>query len=446
MKNLVLFAAPPVQVFEKEALDDIWIEAMIAKTYDTQQYGEVVMSPDRFERMVKNFDDNIRGQDIAINFNHGWDKAKGDKAAGWYKGFAIRPSSSDSSKLSLYAKVELTEEAKAEVKDKQWKYFSLEWWDETEIDKKKYEDVIVGGALTNKPVAKGMAALPINFAEFAVINETKELEHSEPGTGNPPIPREDGDGSDDADRKGGWRRVSPPDQTTTGTPSSRAKLNKEGSIVPEEFAFAEKDVRDLLRELDLDLDTKPEDVVIELKKKFAELAEMRKAANAVDQEKEFAEKYPQYWDEHNKLMLRDRNNSAKNFAESVTEIKKAEGYGLKGTKQKLSPVAVEKITETHRKFAEGSATAEDFESTIKAIVNGGIIAFGEIGTSENGNKEIPDFDANSPAGIAAARKYFAECVTDIQKENPEWDYVKCVTEATKKNPDLAEAYRTPVAG
>jgi hypothetical protein len=447
----------PVQDLEGEG--PRWLEALPARKYNTPFYGEVVISPEKLDRMIQNFKNGVRGQDIAIDFEHGMDSAKGKKAAGWYKDFTLRPSSKDPKQLSLWALVDFTEEAKKEVKDKQWRYFSLEWDDKWKNnDGVEIEDVIIGGALTNRPVAK--ETMPINFSEnmwdeltdsekkhFAVtaldrmVGESKEWEHSSPGTGSPPEPRTDEDGSDEPDITGGWRRQTPPVDPAEQPENPVVQYAKGGktSVSGVEFNFAEKDARELFKVLDLDSDVKPEKVVETIKVKFGELDALRDAVSAADQEKVFAEQYPQYWEEHRKLMERDRDNSAKAFAETVAKVRKTEGYGLKETKQGLSVESLAKIQEVHKKFAEGTVTSEDFEECIKTIVNGGIVQFGELGSNAT-DDDIPEIDTNSATGVAAARKLFAEVVAKTQRENEGMDYNKALAEAAKKHPDLAEAY------
>jgi hypothetical protein len=144
----------------------IWLEALPAKTWHTVDYGEVPISIDKLERMVKNFHSNVRGQEIATNYDHGTDRAKGNKASGWFRDFKVAPSQADPNTMSLHAAVQLTEEAAGEISDKQWRYFSLEWedaWQHPETQE-MFEDVIVGGGFTNRPIAKGMT--PINFSEI----------------------------------------------------------------------------------------------------------------------------------------------------------------------------------------------------------------------------------------------------------------------------------------
>ena len=447
----------PVQQLEEDG--PIWLEALPARTYKTPVYGEVPITVDKLDRMVKNFKENVRGQEIATDYEHGFDSAKGKKASGWFREVAIKPSSEDASIPALFTRVEFTKEAKKEIKDKQWKYFSLEWDDEYEDSSGiKAADVITGGGLTNRPVAK--KTMPINFSEVMwdelddedkkrfsvmagvrVVGEQKEWEHSEPGTGSPPEPRTDEDGSDDPSIGGGWRRSTPPDQDAPAGPGNPS--SKGGNKVGMEFAFAEKPTRELLKVLGIDKDVeevKDTEVVESVKLMFGELAELRKNEDKTEQEKKFSEQYPQYWEEHRKLMARDRENSAKMFSESVKSLRKAEGNGLKTLNQGLSPVALEKVQDVHKKFSEGTVTVEDFEECLKTIMNGGIYQFGELGSSGD-NDDIPEVDANTAQGVAGAKKMFSEVMDRMKKENPEWDLEKVLEESAKKHPDLFEASR-----
>lgn len=152
--------------------EPVWLEALPARNYHTPMYGEVPVTVEKLNKMVNGFKQGIRGQDIAVNFDHGMDRAKGNKAAGWYKDFEIGQSSVDGSP-TLKALVQFTDEAANEIKAGAWKYFSMEWDDLWQAnDGTKYEDVIIGGAITNRPVAKHMAALPVNFSE----SQWKELD------------------------------------------------------------------------------------------------------------------------------------------------------------------------------------------------------------------------------------------------------------------------------
>jgi hypothetical protein len=542
-------------------MDDghIWIEALPARTYHTEAYGDVSITLDKLEAMVANFKDGIRGQEIATDFEHGLDRAKGYKASGWYRDFDIRPSSADPRIPSLYTKIELTEEAKGEIKDKQWKYFSLDWDDaysDSEMKDDVIPNVIVGGGFTNRPVAKH--TLPINFSEnmwedldedtrkqFAVwstafVNnlpdsaflyvqsggskdsegktvprtlrhfpykgpdgkvdlphlrnaiaripqagswlsaasksalqararkmlgagstamaeggatlevfeemlevwdESKEWEHSEPGTG--PTPRLDEEsGIDDPAIKGGWRRQTPPvvEEIESGNPQPPLDSAEGGTNLP--FELTDTQAVELLRTLDLPTESDGDKVVEATKLMFGELAEVKRNSDAATQEKEFAERYPQFWQEHNALMLENREHNAIEFSESVKDVRKAEGRGLRNTKSQLSALAQDKLQKLHMKFAEGTATAEEFEDCIKTIVNGGIVQMGEVGTTKSNEGDEPLVDLSD---VVASRKAFAEVIEKVQVEEPELDFRQALAKAAAKHPDLAEAANQNVA-
>jgi hypothetical protein len=492
------FAVVEDFVLDKEK----WLEALPARTFKTDVYGDVPVTIEDLDRMVQNFKSNVRGQQIAINFDHGQDKAKGNQAAGWYKDFDIRPSSADPNKPALFANVAFVDDAASEIEQGKWKYFSLEWEDEwMDNDGNKHQNVIVGGALTNRPIAKNM--LPINFSEamgkdlkkeelekavsnskatrfFSAIGveadeatvkafniledefgegnvavkpkgESKEWEHSEPGTGSPPIPKTEEDGSDDPAIEGGWRRDTPgdlPEQEGGWVSTGTNKTEKGGNEVPEDnkegvpmYEIPQKEAQELLRTLDLPVDAKPEKVLEATKLAFGELTELKSKRDAADQEKEFSEKYPDFYDEHNKLMERDRKNSAHNFSESVKTLRKPSGKGLVEVRQGLSKTAIDKIEEVHMAFAEGTATSEDFEECVKTIVHGGIVEFGEIGTDKDGKDNVPIVD-----NAQDAKKAFSELMNKAMAENPEWDAEKALAETANKHPDLFEQSRQTIAG
>lgn len=429
----------------------VWLEALPARVYQTPFYGEVPVTTDRLENMVKNFKENVRGQDIAVDFNHGLDKAKGDKASGWYRDLEIRPSSDDPNQVSLYAAVEFTEEAKKEIKDNQWKYFSAEWDDWMDNDGNKHQDVIVGGALTNRPIAK--KTMPINFSEtmykeldtetkaalLDALAESKEMEHSEPGTGSPPPPRKDEDGSDDPAIKGGWRR----DPLPVEAPENKNNNNNEGGELQVKDAELIAKIREVfgIKVAD-DADEAAivkanEDLVEKATTQFSEYTKLKEAVTTSSEEKDFEKKYPTQFAEHRKLLEKSRENDAIQFSESVKGFTRTEGDKQVATDKGLSGLALEEVKKVHKKFAEGSATLEDFTGVVNTIVHGGIVDYSENGSSST--KEVKDFKP----GSLDARKAFAELASEVMDEKEkDWsgDYEKSLAEAAKRNPGLADAY------
>lgn len=559
--------------------NEVWIEALPARIFHTPQYGPVEVSTTKLQRMIKNFTDNVRGQEIAMDYDHGMDRAKGNQASGWFREFAIKPSSDDPTQASLFARVALTDEAAREVKDQKWKYFSLEWDDAwMDNDGAVLSDVIMGGALTNRPVAKKI--MPINFSEAlwneldydtkkefsvwstafvnnlpdsaflfvepgkkdsegkttprsnrhfpykgpdgkidlphlrnaiaripqagdwmsataktalqnkarrmlttmgkamsegntAVIEaielldgqgvsvfdfdnveivtptgESKELEHSEPGRGNPPPPRQDEDGSDDIAIRETWRIETPP--IAADPPANAAVVaaavvapvvvtpvnddTKGGSMTPEQ-EFELRNVLGIATDAN---------IIDAARLQLGELTELKRTVDAATQERKFSEEYPAFWGEHSKLMTRDRENTARTFSETVSRVRRAEGYGLKETAKGLSSMCLTKVKDLHVKFSENKATVEDFEDCIRSIVNGGIVEFGEVGTSAS--EDVPLIDTTTANGIAGARKLFGEVVAKIQKDNTGMSFRDAYEEASKKHPDLAEAYSVALPG
>ena len=573
--------------------NELWIEALPARVYTTPQYGAVPVTKDKLERMVTNFSNNVRGQDIATDFEHGFDTAKGKQASGWYKGFEIRPSSDDPEQVSLWAQVAFTDDAKQEIKDGKWKYWSLEWDDDYVVNDtgEIVPDVVIGGGLTNRPVAK--RTMPINFSEdlwngldddtrkmFAVwstafvnnlpdsaflyvesggkkdsegkttprslrhlpykgtdgkidlphlrnaiarIPQMKGIsqsmmnslqararkllggsskaaseygdeetntairlaydllsehgfeisdgafsetpyERSEPGTGPSPlysqpeppqpdpgtgqyVPRQQGDPTQDPAIGGLWRRDPLPLKLTdpgAPQPNQRVGLSEGGGTnlptLSEELAGILGITQN--GETDEEFDTKLKETVTTV---FSEHKALKGAVSVSGEEKLFAEQFPHVWREHQDMLERDRSVRARAFSESCKTLTRPEGEKMVPTKNGLSALALDKITETHKKFSEGNATITDFEETVSTIVNGGIVQYGEIGSSTT--TEVHDLDTRSQGGLNNARKLFAEKVAEVQKEHKDeviagtFTYNDAIQEAAEKFPDIAAAYR-----
>jgi hypothetical protein len=602
----------------------LWIEALPARLYTTPQYGEVPVTVDKLNRMVTNFNSNVRGQEIATDFEHGLDQSKGKQASGWYREFAVRPSTDDPEQQSLWAKVEFTDDAKKEIEAKKWRYWSLEWDDEYFVNDTgdSVPDVIIGGGLTNRPVAK--RTMPINFSEelwneldedtqkqFAVwstaqVNdlpdscflyiesggkkdsdgkttprslrhlpyknssgkidlphlrnaiaripqmkgisdslksslqakarrllggsnkqnsespevqaafelltiqgyevtpafaEQKEWEHSWPGTGSPPTPQlgspeqpDPGTGQyvppligdvaqENPDIGGGWRwdplpRVQagvPPQSGQIGQPPDPGAPNvgnmtpKPGGTLYTKFSedawnVVVKDVAKgggklNLAELGTIVGLSSEGVNFEdeaqttafsgkvkerLETVFSEHAALKQAVNVSNEEKQFAEKFPTVWREHQEMIERDREGKARAFAESVHTITRTEGDKQVKSGSGLSALALDKVADVHKKFSEGKVTAADFEDVIKTITSGGIVQYGENGSSRIKDEDQVIVNTSSMAGLQNARKLFAEKIGEVQaehKDDPNFSYAMAINEAAKRHPDLADAYQ-----
>lgn len=487
---------------EKDSL--VWIHALPAKVWHTEEFGDVPVTQETLQRMVNNFYGRVRGQEIATDYDHGRDRAKGSKASGWIREAEVRDD-------SLWLAVEPTPTALAELQNQEWKYFSLEWDDWTSpATGERHEDVIIGGGFTNRPIAKGL--VPINFSELlvedlddtvefatktpkkpygnvtyadpgyqsdnkkrypldtethiraawsyinmpknagkysssqvakikariraamkrigaevkkmgedetgneetsvegkeevTVTDESKEMEHSEPGSGSPPQPRTDEDGSDDEAIKEGWRRDTPP-----------IAKDMEGGV--------ENELDSKLREM-LGL-SEDADIIKAVEDMNAEVTPLREAAKVHSEKKAFAEAYPDEFKRLDKLEKINRDNEAKAFAERFSKIGEDEKKGF-------STVVLDKLTELHRSFGEGSASTADLAELMELVGSDkGIVDYEEMGSARA--KQVP----TNPA------KAFSEKVVELQ-ESDKLEYGDAVNLAMQRYPDLFAGYRAAIPG
>lgn len=139
-----------------------WIQAFPKGKWNHPLFGEIKMDDKRVKNLAENVANNVRGQDLNIDYDH-----KPGEAAGWVKAAEARPD-------GLWLMVEWTADAASKIKSKVYRYFSPEYADEWEEPrtKKTFNDVLFGGGITNRPFLKGI--LPLNLSEAFVENEPKE--------------------------------------------------------------------------------------------------------------------------------------------------------------------------------------------------------------------------------------------------------------------------------
>lgn len=431
-----------------------WIQIFPFGHWSHPVYGDdaAVVSYDRAARYVKNFNDGVRRQDIAIDYEHGEDKAKGNKAAGWYRAMELRDD-------GIHAQIEFTDTAKEEIGKKEWKYFSplfVDLYEDAETGE-VHEDVIIGGGLTNRPWMKDM--VPINFSEAvleeqttkfrfkdgkwiasdndgdswrnATTDEVAELEHSEPGTGNPPEPRTDEDDrSGDKDGQG-IRRDTPPPQD-----------KKEGSDV--------KLSAETLGKLNLAEDAEPEAIETAIVDLADTMAPLREFHEKHKQAKKFAEEFPEEAKRMAELEVERVERNSKSFSERYERVVKVEGEGddktLTKTTKGPSALVLDLIAKTHKAFSEGTGTPADLQNLLDAVfTDKALVDYGEIGSSRV--REDADGEGSDVA------KAFAEKATEIlTKANAEkpgtMSWGDAIAQASREYPDLAKAYgnrQTPAA-
>lgn len=271
-----------------------------------------------------------------------------------------------------------------------------------------------------------------------VVNlESKDLEHSEPGTGVPPKPRTEEDGSDelgDRNRSRADRLPLLPTDPTAPKPNSLPALTTtEGG----DNAMNEEQLKSMCKLLGLPEDSTFEQVMEATESQTSEAKQLRTTVAASNQEMQLSEQYPEFYKEHMDLVKSQREIRATNFVESVASVTRPDGDKFVPTKHALSSMARTKLSEIHTKFSVGTGTVADFEEAINAVMHGGILEYGEIGSSlSNEVDEIPN-------NIADIRSAFALKVAEIQKAD-NLEYRAAIDEAAKRYPELAAAYNSAV--
>ena len=138
-----------------------WIHMLPLGTYQHQLYGEMEITHKRVNNFAANINRKVRGIDPDVDYEHKRGP-QGGKAAGWIMRAEARPD-------GLWGFVEWTDDARKAIKKKEYRYFSPEFADKW-CDPKTgdcYDDVLAGGALTNRPFLKDL--VPINLSEFFAL-------------------------------------------------------------------------------------------------------------------------------------------------------------------------------------------------------------------------------------------------------------------------------------
>lgn len=132
--------------------------------WDHPAYGEMEFTSNDIAEFVANFRAGIR-KDIPITAGH--DSMRETPAIGWFKELYDRGVN------GLWALVEFTEEGKRLLRTKAFKYFSPEIMRvyEDPATGERYENVLIGGALTNSPFFRELEAPVAAFSEHSIMNQ-----------------------------------------------------------------------------------------------------------------------------------------------------------------------------------------------------------------------------------------------------------------------------------
>lgn len=141
------------------------IQILRTGKFNHPQYGAFEITVKTLAEMKVNFDNKIRGIDMAFDYFHDSDK----EASGWVKELMLKE---NGSVTELWAMVDWTPKAQRMLAERELRYFSPDFafnWTDPETGT-KFSNVLFGGGLTNRPFVKEMMAI--------VADETKTGENT----------------------------------------------------------------------------------------------------------------------------------------------------------------------------------------------------------------------------------------------------------------------------
>lgn len=149
--------------------------------------GKVIVTSEMLSQMVTNFQNNVRGIDIAIDYKHESD----DIAAGWVREVFL---SEDG--MELWARVDWTPAALKKLADKEFRYLSADFHMNYKHNEtlQEYGPTLFGAGLTNRPVVKNMRpAVELQEAKKELKPKGEKMPEEKPEDKKPEMMPEDKD-------------------------------------------------------------------------------------------------------------------------------------------------------------------------------------------------------------------------------------------------------------
>lgn len=359
------------------------INALKVGDYKHPLYGEIKVTSERLKNFAKNVMEKVRGVDLDIDYAH---KSKDDKAAGWVRSAEVEDD-------KLWLTVEWTPAAAEAIKNKEYRYFSPEFFDKwTDSTGTVHRDVLAGGGITNRPFMKDL--VPLNFSEFdgaQIIDKS----YSYTDFDNSMVYRFHG-GNEPA-----W-------ETYTIT-TNKTVLDEE---IEEEVSLDAKKLAEILG-----VDSEEED------KLFEEVQTLRTFRDEhVDPTEEKAKAFAEAYPEEARMLA---EATAKN---ALMESDSRVGEWTTG-KNALPP----SVSEGVRDFRVGltGESAEKFDEIMAEIHKTGLV---DIDAERGGNEDPADKDASSKFSELIDKKF------EENKDKAGYTYLNAVEDAKAESPELAKAY------
>jgi hypothetical protein len=145
------------------------IQVLPVGVWNHPVYGKIEINENDINKFIKNFDSKIR-KELPITEGHSVGEEE-KPAIGWFKQLINK------GRNGLWAIVEWTKEGMELLNKKAYKYFSPEFYTNYEDpeSREEYQNVLVGGALTNRPYFKGLQAVVLSELILNKMLTLKEI-------------------------------------------------------------------------------------------------------------------------------------------------------------------------------------------------------------------------------------------------------------------------------
>lgn len=152
-----------------------WLHAMPIGKIEHPFYGTMDFSVEALTKYASNVKSKVLGKvDPVIDYDH---MMFNGLAAGWVKDARV-DEKGDTAGLNLF--VEWNDDAVSKVRTKEYRYFSptfTEAWKDNAG--KEHENVIMGGALTNRPFLKNLVPVNLSELQFVPVNNPEPVQEAE---------------------------------------------------------------------------------------------------------------------------------------------------------------------------------------------------------------------------------------------------------------------------
>lgn len=172
-----------IQLKEGNTVEEIptRVQLMRTGTFYDKRYGKVQVEKLHFETMIKNFNEQVRGIELMIDYKHDSDA----EAAGWIKGLDIVEAQLSEGnpeegidpivESQLWADIDWTPAGAKKLADREFAYLSADFdpnYKDNENPEVSFGHVLLGAALTNRPVIKRMSpAIQLSETESSITNK-----------------------------------------------------------------------------------------------------------------------------------------------------------------------------------------------------------------------------------------------------------------------------------